>query len=529
MRNRAPSIASNAPATRRRVSLQETTAPAPTSAVETGEQRAARETGVREAVTGYFAPHIKSEGDESNHAEFHAMIDNRVAGLMDMGESATSIKETFSKGNKMDYAAEGGRGFVGSIPFGVMSRVLDTKPALGDTLVAGMNHLPGLKNAPDSFKGGAAGGLASGIADHIGSQALGPTMQNNQWLASSAEDLEGPMVGAKATAEQSQGKAIWQNGVSIQTFTARNVVRGIVGPALTAAGHVAGAVQTDSWLAALGSPAAGAGFNMANRYFAAQDHRVGPEYLLGRNDWREQYTALKEATWKGAAANGAGRLAKATVNLVDATLSAPHTITSAPGVATNIGALTLGLGAASLATASAGALAKSHGAGPAGVVAAEHAGRTASSAVVFPAWTTAAIVTDPAVSAARKVSGAVGDLAQKGVSTVTHTALEKTGDAALAGANYTAPKLRAARDTLVDAGNATVEGVNSFSSAVSERAGNLRTAAGEQATSLRTSAGEMLDNATNTLGNAVTNLRRRTRNEGTQAQEQPIPLGDLNV
>lgn len=83
---------------------------------------------------------------------------------------------------------------------------------------------------------------------------------------------------------------------------------------------------------------------MANRYLAAKDHRVGPEYLLGRTDWREQYLALKEATWKGATANGTGRPAKAGVNLVVATLSAPHTMTSAPGLTTIAGALTTGLG-----------------------------------------------------------------------------------------------------------------------------------------------------------------------------------------
>jgi hypothetical protein len=526
--NRPASVASGASG-RRRASLQETTAPAPTTTVESPEQRTAREQGVRNAVTGYFTPHM-TDGEDSNRDAFNAMIDSRVTGLMDMGESEASIKETFSKGNKMDYAAEGGRGFVGSIPFGVMSRVLDTQPVLGDTLVAGLNHLSLVKHAPDSFKGGAAAGLASGVADHIGSQALGPAMKNNQWLASTAEDLEGPMVGAKKAAEQGLGKAVWQNGAAIQTFTARNVVRGIVGPALTAAGHVAGAVQTDSWLAAAGSPLAGAGFNMANRYFAAQDHRVGPEYLLGRTDWRDQYTALKEATWKGAAANGAGRLAKAGVNLVDATLSTPHTITSATGLTTNVGALGGGLGLVSMATTGAGALAKKMGAGPAGVVAAEHAGRTASSALVFPSWTTAAVVTDPAVGAMRKASEAIGDMAQTGMTKGTHATLKGGEKAAVETANYAGPKLAAARDGIVDMGTATMEGVSSFSSAVSTRAGELRTAAGERAPELRASAGTMIDD----LATGVANLRRRTPATGTQpaaANTQPvqnIAMNNLN-
>lgn len=130
---------------------------------------------------------------------------------------------------------------------------------------------------------------------------------------------------------------------------------------------------------------------MRSGYYAA--HRIGPEYLLGRTDWKDQYLALKNATWKGQLANGVGRVAKAGVNLGDATTSAPATLMSATGLTTVVGALAGGPGAVSEATARLGALA-TRGGERSGGVAAEHTGRTLSSVAVLPMWTTAANVTN---------------------------------------------------------------------------------------------------------------------------------------
>lgn len=506
--SRAQPQASSASTSRRRASLQETAPPR-----EAPEARALRQEGVHAAVSGYFMRHV-TDGENTNRAALTALVESRMQGLMEMGETQESIETTFANGRRHDIGAEGARGFCGSVPFGLASRLLDTTPAIGDTVVSGLNALPVVKHAPDAFKGGVAGGLVSGGADHIGSQALAPAMKDIQWLSSSAEDLEAPMAEAKARADAGMLRAVEQNATAIQTFTVRNVIRGIVGPAITAAGRVAAATQTDSLLAAIGSPLSGAGFNLLNRHFAEQDHRIGPEYLLGRADWQQQYRALKGATWKGAVANGAGRVAKAVINTVDATLSAPNTILSAPGIVTNAVVLGGGLGAASLATAAAGALAKKHGAGEAGVVAAEHAARTVSSAGVFATWTTAAIVTQPVVDGMRDLSNAAGDLAKKGVSTVVYKSAAAIGSTAEQGNNYAAPKLRSAGDAAIRAGQ------EAFAS-VGTTLGNVRAAAGNG-----------VNAASSAVNTGLGNLFRRTRAAPTQDLEQnaqDIPLGDRNV
>lgn len=467
----------------------------------TAEDREARKQGIRQLLEGYFEPHITT-GEETNRGDFERLINDRASQLVDMGESRESIEATFSKAAKLDIASEAGRGFIGSLPFGVMSRVLDTQPSLGNTIVAGLNMLPGIRNSPDVFKGGVAAGLASGVADHIGSQALGPAMADNQWLSSSSDALEDPMKKAKEAAQPGIARTVAENAVAIQTFSVRNVLRGIVGPTITAAHRTAAAVQTDSWMAAVGSPFAGAGFNLANRYFAEQGHRIGPEYLLGRTDWKEQYIALKAATWKGAVANGAGRVAKAGVNLVNATLSAPRSLLTATSLTTNVGALGAGLGAVSMATTSAGALAKKTGANEAGVIAAEHAARTLSSAAVFPLWTTAAIVTDPVVHAARSNADAVGDLVQERVSKGGLKGLEVAGQGVRTGMDYAAPRLRNAGDAVIRTG---LERIERASAAVSS--GVSRAA----------------DGVTNALGQAVTDMRRRAGNPSAQSGGQDVP------
>ena len=45
--------------------------------------------------------------------------------------------------------------------------------------------LPGIKHILEAFKGGVVAGLVSGVADHIGAEALTPAMKDVQWLASS--------------------------------------------------------------------------------------------------------------------------------------------------------------------------------------------------------------------------------------------------------------------------------------------------------------------------------------------------------
>lgn len=490
-------------------------------AVESEEQRTAREQGIRDQLTRYFEPHYKGSeagGDESNRADLNALIENRVAGLLEMGESDATIQKTFSKGDSFGTTSAVAKGAIGSAAFGTASRLLDTKPEIGNTIVSGLNVLPGVKNAPDSFKGGVAAGLFSGAMDHVSGEALNPAMEARggiDWFAPDRDRLDPVMQNALDAATPSMlGKMLRKAG-TIQSFTARNAVELAVVPGIAAAGFPGAAATVTSGIAALGSMAAGAATSAGDRYVAKRDHLIGPEYLLARDDWREQYTALKDATWKGEAANGAGRVADALTRIPAAIVAAPHTYTTATSVATNVGALGLGLGFVSLATTATGALARSQGASEGVAEFAEQAVHLGTSALVFGSWTTLAEGTESAVGAIRGGLNAVSDLARRGVSTSVLKSAEVVGDGSdiaakkvVEGADYTGKKL-------VSAGNAVVRG-------------------GEQAiektSAFVTEVRPMVTGAMNNLGERMANLRRRqvpAAGDLENQQTEAHPLGTM--
>jgi hypothetical protein len=468
-------------------------------------------------------------------------VEDRVQKLMEMGETAESIKATFAKGRRHDIGAAAARGFVGSIPFGVASRLLDTVPAIGDRVVSALNTTPGIKETPNAFKRGLADGLVSGVADHIGTEALTPAMRNLQWLSSPAEDLDETMHKAQVRAQAGLLRAVAQNAAAMQTFTARNVVRGIVGAAITATRYAAAATETDSWIGAIGSPLSGAGFNLVNRHLDERAHRTGPEYLLGRTDWEQQYCALKDATWAGAAANGAGRVAKAVVNTVDATLSAPHTLLRASSLAMNGGALGLGLAAVGMATEGAATLAQKSGASATGVVAAQHAARTLSSAGVFASWTSAEILTQPALSTIRDLSNATGDLARTGVSTALHGSARAISDTAEQGVDYAGRTFGNAREATIRRGQEVLVSATSTLGNVKMATANaisgMSTAVSTGFNDAGAGLNGVLGSASNALSGAVTSIRRRARPAPVHGPEQTpsstdpqgTPLRNLNT
>ncbi|MEQ5840784.1 hypothetical protein N0A02_15265 [Paraburkholderia acidicola] len=540
---RAPAGTSGTAAHSRRASLQNiatTAPPPPPPPVESATDRETRRAGIHSLVSAYFEPHIITDEEATNRGEFDELINDRVQGLLEMGESPADIKATFSKGSRIGYAGKALEGFAGSVPFGLASRVMDTRPAIGETVVAGLNHLPGIKNTPDAFKGGFAGGIVSHAADHIGSQAKARTLktaEDTEWLSAPSEMLEGPMVNAKAAAQAGMWQKVRQSGTAVETFALRDVAIGVAAPVITAAGYAAEAVQFNSWASAIGSGIAGAGASMTGRYFAAKNHRIGPEYLLGRTDWDRQYAALKAATWKDASANGIGRVAHGVSNLVNATLSAPHTITSATSETTGLIGLAVGLGTVALATDAGGALAKNMGASPAGIVAAGQAARTASSVVVFPTWAALGEVTDPGVAVLRAGSDAVGNLVQKGVSGAIRTSAETIGEGTQAGADYAGPKLRSARDAVVQTGQATIEGVSTgisnIGSAIGTGVTNVGSAVSTGVTSMGSGMSSGIANMGSTVSATAANLFRRTRNENTQdaaadtSNPEHIPLPNV--
>ena len=383
----------------------------PALQMESSGERELRADGIRKLLQQYFASDNRAR---DNQDAFSYLIEDRTRKLLERGESAETIEAVFSKARKMDWVAVFARGFVSAMVFAASGRLLDAEPVIGETIVAGLDSLPVLRDAPPSFKRGFASGVVQGEADHLWDHALAPAMLDILWLGAESKKLVHPMPEAKAAAQPSTMRSLAEHALGIQTFRGRDLLRTV----MTAAGA---AIGSDSWLYAGGALVAGAGYAGALHAFDEKYHRVGPEYLLGRTDWEQLYAQLKRATWSGAVANGVGRMAKTAANIPNTAASALNVATSAKGLTKSVVALGCGNGLSELA----GGIVSAAMQNSTVTVAAASANATklVVSVGVSALWTTASQVTDDCVHAARELGERIGDYTQAQVSAGVERAL----------------------------------------------------------------------------------------------------------
>ncbi|MBN3829398.1 hypothetical protein G3O00_38220 [Burkholderia sp. Ac-20384] len=379
------------------------------------------------AVEDLFRPHFESGFND----EVTQLIADRVQQLHAMGETAESIAAVFAKAHRMDAAASMASGFLGSIPFGAAT-VVESK-------------VPQLTNyAKTPTEQAMAGGTLAHIFDAAGSELLRQSRENVTWLAPSTENAGADNATApteeglaehqrvavvERMKERSAPSALQQHleaAAAIQTFSARNIVRSIVTPAITATKGAAVAGQVDMWMSAVGSPLAGAASALIGNAIERKQHRVGPEYLLARSDWKQQYENLKKATWSGAAANGLGRLARIPIDVATNATTAAQSLLKPTKLATGA-ALTFGSG---LSGAVQDAIAKQNpGHSPATTaLATQVAGTVISGVVTFPAWTSAAVATDAIAKKVTAIAHSAGNVIQNGVANAASATLTGVGN-----------------------------------------------------------------------------------------------------
>ena len=380
-------------------------------------------------LAGYFAPHRKN----GNDAMIDRLVENRARQLDEMGETAESVAAVFTKASRMDALARTASGFLGSVPFGAATLVEDAAPVL-------------TAFAKTPFENGAMGGVVSQAFDSAGERLLRNALSDTQWLSAPSDPPAGHPAAAddananadaeraavmrdmKTNSAPSPLRAHVEAGVAIQTFSLRNLARTATDVALT---HFRGAplaARVDLWMSAVGSPMAGGANTLAKHWLDQQHHRVGPEYLLARADWRDQYQSLKQATWSGAAANGLGRLARIPLDVATSATSAAQSLLDPANLAKGA-VLGGGFGAVSAAVTAAAKLAAQHGLSPTATAAIRQGVQTATSAAVFPALTSAAISADGLAKQAGAAIDAVGGALGGGVSSVANAVLTGIGHA----------------------------------------------------------------------------------------------------
>ncbi len=359
---------------------------------------------LREKLTKFFEPHVTGQNREA----FTQLIEQRATRLNEMGETPESVEATLAKGQNLDRVAKTVVGAVNSVPFGAASRLLDTVPAL--TAFASGPAMVGL-----------VGGTIAGVANTVGVDLLKRATADTQWLTAKPEQLDPVMAEAAKTREPSQLRSFAESSLNLQTFTARNVLRtGIAAmtmtnvpekkesetPAETAdrtakEKHNVNAKNNDSWISASGSVVSGGASALIQQGINEHYHRTGPEYLLGRQDWETQYTALKEVNpFKDPLINAGKRLAQLPVDIATGSLEATRKAFTASALMENVGMLGGGFAAVSVAQAAAKKTAAEAGLGERGVDVVGQAVNAALGGPVFAAWAGASIMTDPAAEKA---------------------------------------------------------------------------------------------------------------------------------
>lgn len=337
-------------------------------------------------LTSIFEPHITGQ----NRLDFQMLIEQRATRLNDLGETPQSIEAVLAKGQKLDRVAQAAVGTVRSVPFGIASRMLDTVPALTSfaRTPAQIGYTAGLfSGAVDSYGGG--GGV------------LKKATSDTQWLAAKPDDLEPVMARAAKDKQPGLGRVAVEVGAAFQTYSLRNVLR--IGAAALSTHTLGnkGAAEVDSWLAATGSPVAGAAAYAALQHLNEKNHRVGPEYLLGRRDWEAQYMALKDTNpWTAPLANAGKRLAKVPLDMATDSLEAIRTLGNATDLIKSAGVLGGGFAGILAAKSAATEAATRHGLPEPAVAAIGQAVNTLASAPVFATWTTADVMTGAALDKA---------------------------------------------------------------------------------------------------------------------------------
>ena len=271
---------------------------------------------MQELLHGYFSRYVT----DANREAFGALVDNRVAGLEEMGHDAERIRQNMSKANRFDLVTAGVTGAVTAAPFAIASVVLDTVPALMT-----------MANGSPAGEGAIAGAVA-GAADVAGSSLLGPSTKNTRWLKADPSRMEPPMQQALQQGSPDLRTQAAHSALGLQSYTARNLLRTAATPLAELFGGAAARTAVDTVLAAGGGVAAGALTGVTSRYFDQRNGMDGPALLFAHQDWQNIYTQLDTATWTGQAGNALARVGAFPGDVATGTLGAVQSLFKPSGL-----------------------------------------------------------------------------------------------------------------------------------------------------------------------------------------------------
>ncbi|WP_312045441.1 hypothetical protein [Erwinia sp.] len=243
----------------------------PSTAVTTPED-AARERAIDNMVTQLNHYFPGSDG-------LQALVRDRATELHDMEETSHDVAENMAKGQQLDLISEAAGNAVKAFPFAISGYASGALK-----LAAGID---GASPGSEALAGAVDGATAM-VMKAVGDKVFANTTKDTLWLAADAEKLE-PEMQEVLKKRQGLGESLKLAPLGSQGFNGRNAV---VGAVAVASHNNPQAVSHTSNVLSLAAGAAGG--VLTNKFSASH----GPEYLLGRTDWKAQYNALKATSVK---------------------------------------------------------------------------------------------------------------------------------------------------------------------------------------------------------------------------------------
>ncbi|POP96178.1 type III effector [Pseudomonas syringae pv. avii] len=386
-----------------------------------------------QAITDYLKHHVFAahrfsvigSPDERDAALAHneqidALVETRANRLYSEGETPATIAETFAKAEKFDRLATTASSAFENTPFAAASVLQYMQPAInkGDWLPTPLKPLTPLIS-----------GALSGAMDQVGTKMMDRARGDLHYLSTSPDKLHDAMAASVKRHSPALGRQVVDMGIAVQTFSALNVVRTVLAPALASRPSVQGAV--DFGVSTAGGLVANAGFGDRMLSVQSRDHLRGGAFVLGmkdkepkaalseETDWLDAYKAIKSASYSGAALNAGKRMAGLPLDVATDGLKAVRSLVSATSLTKNGLALAGGYAGVSKLQK----MATKNITDPATKAAVSQLSNLVGSVGVFAGWTTAGLATDPAV---KKAESFIQDKVKSTASSTTSYVADQT-------------------------------------------------------------------------------------------------------
>lgn len=355
-----------------------------------------------------------------HNAQITALIETRASRLHFEGETPATIADTFAKAEKLDRLATTTSGALRATPFAMASLLQYMQPAInkGDWLPAPLKPLTPLIS-----------GALSGAMDQVGTKMMDRARGDLHYLSTSPDKLHDAMAVSVKRHSPALGRQVVDMGIAVQTFSALNVVRTVLAPALASRPSVQGAV--DFGVSTAGGLVANAGFGDRMLSVQSRDQLRGGAFVLGmkdkepkaalseETDWLDAYKAIKSASYSGAALNAGKRMAGLPLDVATDGLKAVRSLVSATSLTKNGLALAGGYAGVSKLQK----MATKNITDSATKAAVSQLSNLVGSVGVFAGWTTAGLATDPAV---KKAESFIQDKVKSTASSTTSYVADQT-------------------------------------------------------------------------------------------------------